>query len=297
MTRINRFLLATASFSLVIPSLVAQPATNRGPEKPAPAVSNALTVERVSVEPDADERARSLHWSPDGASIAWMQLLRPSAKARQQVAQQEIWTVASSVQPSPGHESAQMANPSKREPALLVSAEKITAALRGSNAPHHNLADDGDNNNPYLLQDFAWSPDHASLLLIGAQSLAWLDLATGKARTLISGAEAISDAAISPDGQTVSFIRSHGLMLVDIKEGAKPRALLSSAHDDTHEDLLEGELDWPAATNGHPIPSRSLISKSTTAPLPNTRSAPAAERPGRSSIPSPAAKFPWSGYS
>jgi len=250
MTRMNRLLLATVSFSafLVIPFLAAQPATNRGPEKPAAAILNALTIERVSMEPDDDERAKSLRWSTDGARVAWMQLLRPAAKAREQLAQKEIWSFASSEPPSPQDSAKAAIQPSpKPEPALLVSAEKITAALRGSDASPHHRTDDDDNSNPYLLQDFAWSPDHASLLLVGERSLAWFDLRSGKARTLASGDQALSDAVISPDGQTVSFVRNHSLTLVEIKEGAKLRVLLASAHDD----LLEGELDWPYRNEFH----------------------------------------------
>jgi dipeptidyl-peptidase-4 len=242
MTRTNRLLLAFAALcaGVAVPSLAAPQASNRGPERAPAPVPNALTVERVSIEPDADERAKSLHWSPDGARVAWMQLLRPPAKARDQLPQQEIWIFASDT-------SEQLPAVQKREPTLLVSAEKITAALRGSDTPRHHRLDDDDNSNPYLLQDFAWSADHASLLLIGAQSLAWFDLGTGRARPLISGAEVLSDVAISPDGQTVSFVRNHSLMLVDTKEGAKARILLSSAH----EDLFEGELDWPYRNEFH----------------------------------------------
>jgi len=244
MTQLNRSLLAAASVFVFLTVLApaAMPGQNRGPEKPLAAPSGALTVERVSAEPDADERARSLHWSPDGVRVAWLQLRQPPAKSRGEVPQQEIWAIPSDAPPN-----APPAGP-PREPILLVSAEKVTASLRGSDAPRHRrLDDDDDNSNPYLLRNFAWSRDHSSLLLIGAQSLAWFEIATGSSRTLVSGDQPLSDAAISPDGKTVSFIRDHTLTLVSVQSGAAARTLLPPAH----EDILEGELDWPYRNEFH----------------------------------------------
>jgi dipeptidyl-peptidase 4 len=197
----------------------------------------ALSIERISAEPDTDQQAGTLRWSPDGARIAWMHLVIPPENAHIKTPQQEIWTFSSET-------GAQV----REHPALLVSTTKVTNSLRGTDAPIQPKMDEDDDSdgNPFLLRNFAWSQDHASLLLIGSQSLAWLDLASGKSKILISGDENLADVSVSPDGRTVGFVRNHSLWVVDA-QGGPARILAKSAH----EDLLEGELDWPYRNELH----------------------------------------------
>ncbi len=200
-------------------------------------IGGALSIERISAEPESNQQTETLRWSPDGARVAWMHLVIPPEKAAIQTPQQEIWTF-------PQEKSAS----DPQRPVLLASTMQITHALRGSDAAIQPKADgdDDDDGNPFLLKDFAWSRDHASLLLIGSRSLAWLDLASGKYRVLISGDEPLEDATISPNGRTISFVQKHSLWIVGVQAG--PARMVSKS---THKDMLEGELDWPYRNELH----------------------------------------------
>jgi dipeptidyl-peptidase-4 len=143
---------------------------------------------------------------------------------------------------------------------LLVSSSTITAALSGSSSPPRRHQDDEDESNPFLLRDFAWSKDHRSLVLIGPQSLAWLDIESGSSRLLVSPEksdsksvagkseeaedqdpdQSIADASLSPDGRTISFIRDRSLWVVSVSGG--PARLVARSK---YPFVYEGEPDWP----------------------------------------------------
>ena len=200
-------------------------------------IGGPLSIERISAEPDDNQLTETLRWSPDGVRVAWMHLVIPPEQAAIKTPQQEIWTFP--------NESALSG---QQHPVLLASTTQITNALHGSDAPIQPKPEgaDDEDGNPFLLQDFAWSLDHASLLLVGSRSLAWLDLASGKYRVLVSGDEPLADASISPNGRSISFIQKHGLWIVDAQGGAA-RLVSKSAR----KDMLEGELDWPYRNELH----------------------------------------------
>lgn len=200
-------------------------------------IGGTLSIQRISAEPDSNQLRETLRWSQDGARVAWMHLVIPPEQAAIQTPQQEIWTF-----PNERDSSGQ------QHPVLLASRTQISNALRGSDAPIQPKpdGDDDDDGNPFLLQDFMWSRDHASLLLVCSRSLAWLDLASGKYRVLISGDEPLADASISPNGRTVSFVQKHSLWIVDAQGG--PARMVSKS---TRKDMLEGELDWPYRNELH----------------------------------------------
>ncbi len=244
MTRLNLTLLATGlSACLAVQTLDAQSATdNRGPRKSVPAASG-LTIERISQEPDTPldvvHIADPMHWSPDGKRVAWMKLHRPEARAFDPALQQEIWTYAP--------ESEKPANPAQSgKPMLLLSAERITSALSGAAPPTHASLPEESDSNPFLLRDFTWAPGNAAMLLAGAQSISWIDFASGNSRILVKGDDPITDAALSPDGKTVSFVRGHKLCLVSVT-GGPIRTFAASGKPD----VLEGELDWPYRNSLH----------------------------------------------
>ncbi|WP_263360086.1 S9 family peptidase [Acidicapsa ligni] len=207
---------------------------------------NALTIERVSAEPDSNEQP-SLRWNSTGTEIAWMHLVPPAANARDKTPQREILAARGS--------STDQDHPQSR-PIVLVSAAKVTSAICGNSPPIAPKFNDDDNNtNPYMLIDFAWFPESesggsstAALLLIGTKSLAWLDPASGKSRTLISGDEPLSNATIAPDGHSVIFVRDHTLWQVSANGNGNGNGNGGDAHRITpspHADILEGEPDWP----------------------------------------------------
>ena len=227
--RAIRWHAAVLSFSIlagrgVQVSAQHDPQKNPG-QSTAPKTERELWIERIAKEPDSNQSVETLRWSADGARVAWMQLVFPPPKAAITTPQWEIWAPAPS---GPGK-------------LLLASVTQVTNALRGTDVPIKPKleGDDEAETNPFLLQDFAWSHDHASLLLIGSTSLVWFDLATAKYRAIVSGGATLSDVSQSPDGRTISFIQNHGLWLVDA-QGGKPRLLAGQAH----EGILEGEPDW-----------------------------------------------------
>src|ERR1700761_8286106 len=201
--KINNFLITAPVLSLGLISC--SPSALGGQQAVAPA-SRELTLDRVIAEPDARKPLSMLHWSHDGRRIAWMQPARGSARSGNQ---QEIWTVSSD-----SIEAGVQAAASS-QPLLLASAASVTNALRGSDAPIPAALSEGgySSDSPFLLRDFAWSPDGASVLLFGSQSIAWLDISSARWQTVASGEEAIADASLSPDGLSISFIRGHRLCL------------------------------------------------------------------------------------
>jgi dipeptidyl-peptidase 4 len=206
-----------------------------------------LTVERVSAEPDTDLREKTLRWSPDGARAAWLEIVRPLPRAVDKTSQMEIRSFFVRPDPvNPDTTSTTRGQPSLPGPVLLVSAAKVTASLRGSDAPLHRRLDDDGENNPFLLRDFAWSRDHGSLLLIGVQSLAWLDLATGSSHLLVAGDDPISSASISPNGLAIAFVRNCSLYSMTIA-GQDIRLIARSPA----KDVCEGEPDWPYRNELH----------------------------------------------
>ena len=253
-------------FALLAFAESAPVAAAQKPTPPQPDI-NALTVERVSAEPDSDVRKDSLRWSPNGARVAWMKLVRPVARGPVKMAQMDIWTFAvqpgasadakPESNPAPTAETSSVLTSSASDPVLLVSSAAITAGLSGSTSPSHRLLDDDDESNPYLLRDFAWSKDHRSILLIGPQSLAWLNLGSGTSRLLVSPEksdskpegeksedqnpdQSIGDASLSPDGRSVSFVRDRSLWVVSVSGG--PARLVARSKQPF---VYEGQPDWP----------------------------------------------------
>jgi dipeptidyl-peptidase-4 len=167
------------------------------------------------------------HWSADGSRLAFLQDPPPSTARPDPKVQPEIRALDASSGAS----------------TLLLSSQAVKAALE-PNAPAHSFPigndDDNDSVSPTRLADFSWAPDGHALLLIAPASLAWYDLRTGSARTLASGKALLSHAALSPDGKTVAFVRSHTLWLVPVATGAA-RAFTPPGRDT----FREGEPDWP----------------------------------------------------
>jgi dipeptidyl-peptidase-4 len=209
----------------------------------------ALSLARVSSELEPGDEAGSLCWSADGLRVAWTRLVEPPLKRKPWLPQREIWTFPSN-DDSGGSSSG-------KPPQLLVSADKVSTALRGT--PTATPTIDVDNeSNPYFLNSIEWSPDHAHLLLVGSQSLAWLDPVSGESKLLVTGDDALSQAAISPDGRTIGFVRDHRLFLIGVpaapaknepKQAKAPaaRPFLPAAQPG----VLQGESDWPYRNELH----------------------------------------------
>ena len=221
--RLHLFVYLTAIF-VVVPAGAWQP--------PASQIQS-LTPDRILGQPNLNgELLRQLHWTSNGARLAWLRTILPPAAPTSagppspQLAGSpatEIWSLDTAT----AHSS------------LLISATQLAAAL-GASASVRRKQDDDHPAAPAHLTDYAWSQDGRSLLLITPVSLVWLDLASGHGRTLVSGAEELSDAQLSPDGRYASFIRDHSLWLTTIATGTSRRFTPPGTAD-----LREGEPDWP----------------------------------------------------
>jgi len=88
-------------------------------------------------------------------------------------------------------------------------------------------------------ESYLWAPDGRSLLFIGSDSMAVLDLGTMKRKELVSGSKEIEDPKFSPDSKWISFVGGENLWVVNIESG-KAKQLTAGGN----EALLKGELDW-----------------------------------------------------
>jgi dipeptidyl-peptidase-4 len=181
----------------------------------APSSYKPLTVDRIYSQPSLSGRlTRGIAWTPDSKQISFFE-----SKGSGKEAKTELWVM-------------DVANGQRR---LLLSAEKLESVLPAS-AERTTQATGLGRHAP---AEYQWAPNGAALLFQGPTSLAWFDVKTQAARTLVSGKGSIADPKISPDGQYVSFVRNHNLWLVSVADG-KERAFTEGGT----EAVRKGELDW-----------------------------------------------------
>ena len=176
-----------------------------------PAGSKMLTVERIYSAPSLNGYlTEGIEWAPDSKRISYFGRDRLGV---------ELWTIDAATGQSK----------------ILVKADVLESAM----PLQKTAAIQSTGLGRVQSQNYLWSPDGNSLLLIGGNSLVLLDLHTMKPKTLVSGAFDIDDPKFSPDGKWVSFVRESNLWVVDITSGsAKPLTTGGT------QDLLKGQLDW-----------------------------------------------------
>jgi dipeptidyl-peptidase-4 len=191
---------------LVLPSAAQQPAAVPG---------KILTVERIYSQPSLSGRlTRGLTWTPDGKQLSYFE-----TKGAGKEAKTELWTMDAG-----SGERRLLVTSDKLESILPADASKPTQATGlGRRAP----------------AEYQWAPDGGGILFQGPTAMAWLDLKTHTARTLVSGKTTLADPKISPDGRYVSFVREHNLWLVSVADGQE-RAITRGGT----EEIRKGELDW-----------------------------------------------------
>src|SRR5437879_6158442 len=187
------------------PSAAQQPATS----------GKALTVERIYSMPSLSGRlARGLTWTPDGKQLSYFE-----TKGAGKEAKTELWTM----------------NAASGERRLLVAADKLESILPADSSKLAQATGLGRR----APAQYQWAPDGAGILFQGPTALAWFELKSQVARTLVSGKAALADPKISPDGKFVSFVRNHNLWLANLADG-KERAITQGGT----EEIRKGELDW-----------------------------------------------------
>jgi len=211
-------LRSRASSVLVIPALclfVGVSATADSARGQAAAAGKALTVERIYSQPSLSGRlTRGIAWASDGKRISYFETSGAGKEAKT-----ELWVMDAST----------------GERRLLLAADKLESVLPAE--PSRGSQATGLGRRP--LSQYQWAPDGSALLFQGEKSLAWLELKTQTARTLVSSKTAIADVKISPNGQFVSFVRDHNVWVVGVEDG-KERAVTQGGT----EEIRKGELDW-----------------------------------------------------
>jgi len=174
-----------------------------------------LTVERIYSMPSLSGRLTpGLTWTPDGKQLSYFE-----TKGSGKEAKTELWVM----------------DATNGERRLLVVADKLESVLPADSSKPTQATGLGRR----APTQYQWAPDGGAILFQGPTALAWLDLKSQAARTLVSGKAAIADPKISPNGKFVSFVRDHNLWLVNLADG-KERAITQSGT----EEIRKGELDW-----------------------------------------------------
>src|SRR5580658_1907594 len=87
--------------------------------------------------------------------------------------------------------------------------------------------------------NYLWSPDGNSLLFLGSNSLVLLDLKTMTPKPILSSEAEIEDPKFSPDSRWISFSRNANLFVVNNSTGAVTTLTTGGS-----EEILKGKLDW-----------------------------------------------------
>ena len=183
-------------------SLSVLPLTGQSPAKP-------LTVEAIYAHgPLIGTQPEGLAWSPDGKHLTYM-------------------LAGDLSEMEPGSDDAY----------VIVNRAKL-ASFSGSGASEQ----DRDHRERYKMASYLWAPDSAHLLFDMSGRLWLYDLRTRASVEVASTGEASGDdPKFSPDGESISFIREHGLAVVRLKEPGMPMTAVAPAPNKT---TLNGEVDW-----------------------------------------------------
>jgi dipeptidyl-peptidase-4 len=201
------FLCGFALVAVLSPSSAAQQA--------AAAPGKALTVERIYSQPSLSGRlTRGLVWTPDGKALSYFE-----TKGSGKEAKTELWVMDA-------------ANGERR---LLVASDKLESILPVDTSRPTQATGLGRR----APSQYQWAPDGAGILFQSSTALAWLDVQSQTARTLVSGKATLAEPKISPDGRSVSFVRDHNVWIMNLADG-KDRTVTQGGT----EEIRKGELDW-----------------------------------------------------
>jgi dipeptidyl-peptidase 4 len=206
-SRSSVFLCGFALVAVLSPSSAAQQA--------AAAPGKALTVERIYSQPSLSGRlTRGLVWTPDGKALSYFE-----TKGSGKEAKTELWVMDA-------------ANGERR---LLVASDKLESILPVDTSRPTQATGLGRR----APSQYQWAPDGAGILFQSSTALAWLDVKSQTARTLVSGKATLAEPKISPDGRSVSFVRDHNVWIMNLADG-KDRTVTQGGT----EEIRKGELDW-----------------------------------------------------
>jgi dipeptidyl-peptidase 4 len=203
LTRSGPLLLsAVLAFTLAPLSHAAQTVEDKPVAKP-------LTVESIFAHgPLIGHPPEGLNWSPDGKQLTYLD----------------------------GGELVDL-DPGTGKPHVLVSRAKL-ASLSGAAGSET----DKDHRERYKMASYIWAPDSAHLLFDSNGRLWLFDLKTGTGVQVgFTGAASGDDPKFSPNGESVSFVRDHGLFVLHLKEAGSSAVAVAPS---TSLATLNGEVDW-----------------------------------------------------
>jgi dipeptidyl-peptidase-4 len=120
---------------------------------------------------------------------------------------------------------------------LLVSRAALASMTEGP-----DTETDRDHRTRYKQPSYQWSPDSAHLLFDRNGRLWLYDLRTGTSVEVGStGSASGDDPSFSPDGESIAFLRQHGLAVMRLKEPSRPVTMVAPA---PNANTLNGEVDW-----------------------------------------------------
>src|SRR5712671_5625517 len=123
----------------------------------------ALTVERIYSSPSLSGRlTRGLTWTPDGKQLSFFE-----TKGSGNEAKTELWVM----------------DAASGERRLLVASDKLESILPADSSKPTQATGLGRR----APAEYQWAPEGAAILFQGPTALAWLDLKSQAARTLVSG--------------------------------------------------------------------------------------------------------------
>jgi dipeptidyl-peptidase-4 len=88
-------------------------------------------------------------------------------------------------------------------------------------------------------RSYAWNATHGALVLAVSSDLYLYEIASGRVGRLTFAPGEEEEAAFSPDGAFVAYVRDHNLFVVDVAT-QRERAITT----DGNENVLNGKLDW-----------------------------------------------------
>jgi dipeptidyl-peptidase 4 len=132
-------------------------------------------------------------------------------------------------------------DPGSGRPHVLVSRAKMAPLTEAGGSER-----DRDHRNRYHMASYLWAPDSSHLLFNSSGRLWYYDLKSGTGVQIAdTGAASGDDPKFSPDGNSVSFLRNHGIEVVHVHgEGEPPVSAVPPPSASSDLVLLNGGVDW-----------------------------------------------------
>jgi dipeptidyl-peptidase-4 len=203
-------LSAVVGFCLAATYLPAQTPAAQTSGKP-------LTVETIFAHgPLAGTPPEDLTWSPDGKHLTYLD-------------------GGELIDLSPGLDPT--LKPEQPKQHVLVSRAKL-ASISGDGGSEA----DRDHRSRYKMASYIWAPD-SSHLLFDFDGRLWLyDLHNGTGVQVgFTGAGSGDDPKFSPNGESISFIRDHGISVLNLRDPGAPAVVAAPL---PNSNTLNGEVDW-----------------------------------------------------